>query len=100
MGTDIEDNKCGWLIVQALTRVSAEQRQVLEVGVSRHLLAVCSVRGGAISLKLLLVFMLQLLGVTTVTVYLPAVCGETAIRFHVTITRFHHSHSLFTSNVW
>ncbi|KAK2188089.1 hypothetical protein NP493_144g03004 [Ridgeia piscesae] len=30
VGTDIEDNKCGWLIVQALTRVSAEQRQVLE----------------------------------------------------------------------
>ena len=76
VGTDIEDNKCGWLIVQALTRVSAEQRQVLEVGVSCHLLAVCSVSGGAISLKLLLVFMLQLPGVTTVTVSLLAMCVE------------------------
>ncbi|KAJ1724382.1 Farnesyl pyrophosphate synthetase [Coemansia erecta] len=29
VGTDIEDNKCSWLVVQALDRVSAEQRQVL-----------------------------------------------------------------------
>jgi farnesyl diphosphate synthase len=29
IGTDIEDNKCGWLVVQALSRVSPAQRQVL-----------------------------------------------------------------------
>ncbi|XP_042296896.1 farnesyl pyrophosphate synthase [Sceloporus undulatus] len=30
IGTDIEDNKCSWLVVQCLKRVSAEQRRVLE----------------------------------------------------------------------
>lgn len=30
IGTDIEDNKCGWLVVQALARVSPAQRVVLE----------------------------------------------------------------------
>ncbi|KAJ3175898.1 Farnesyl pyrophosphate synthetase [Geranomyces variabilis] len=30
IGTDIEDNKCGWLIVQALERASAAQRKVLD----------------------------------------------------------------------
>nr|XP_060614130.1 farnesyl pyrophosphate synthase [Anolis sagrei ordinatus] len=30
VGTDIEDNKCSWLVVQCLKRVSAEQKQVLE----------------------------------------------------------------------
>lgn len=30
IGTDIEENKCGWLVVQALQRVSAEQRQIIE----------------------------------------------------------------------
>ncbi|KAJ3000156.1 Farnesyl pyrophosphate synthetase [Globomyces sp. JEL0801] len=30
IGTDIEDNKCGWLIVQALSRASEEQRKVLD----------------------------------------------------------------------
>lgn len=30
VGTDIEDNKCSWLIVQALDRASAEQRKVIE----------------------------------------------------------------------
>ena len=34
VGTDIEDNKCSWLIVQALKRVSPEQRKTLEVGVT------------------------------------------------------------------
>ncbi|KAJ2765476.1 Farnesyl pyrophosphate synthetase, partial [Coemansia nantahalensis] len=29
VGTDIEDNKCSWLIVQALDRVTPEQRQIL-----------------------------------------------------------------------
>ena len=31
IGTDIEDNKCGWLIVKALERASPEQRKLLEV---------------------------------------------------------------------
>lgn len=30
IGTDIEDNKCGWLIVQALDVASPEQRLILE----------------------------------------------------------------------
>ncbi|KAG8430886.1 hypothetical protein GDO86_019798 [Hymenochirus boettgeri] len=30
IGTDIQDNKCGWLVVEALKRVSPEQRKVLE----------------------------------------------------------------------
>ncbi|XP_060070259.1 farnesyl pyrophosphate synthase-like [Ylistrum balloti] len=30
IGTDIQDNKCSWLIVQALSRVTPEQRQTLE----------------------------------------------------------------------
>jgi farnesyl diphosphate synthase len=32
IGTDIQDNKCGWLVVQALARATPEQRKVLEVG--------------------------------------------------------------------
>jgi len=31
VGTDIEDNKCSWMIVQALARASHEQRAILEV---------------------------------------------------------------------
>ena len=30
VGTDIQDNKCSWLVVQALDRVTKEQRTVLE----------------------------------------------------------------------
>merc|ERR1712166_977249 len=30
IGTDIQDNKCGWLIVQALDRATPEQRKTLE----------------------------------------------------------------------
>ncbi|XP_041365410.1 farnesyl pyrophosphate synthase-like [Gigantopelta aegis] len=30
IGTDIEDNKCGWLIVQALLNVNETQRQILQ----------------------------------------------------------------------
>ncbi|KAM5129100.1 farnesyl pyrophosphate synthase-like isoform 3-T3 [Mantella aurantiaca] len=30
IGTDIQDNKCGWLVVEALKRVSPEQRKILE----------------------------------------------------------------------
>jgi farnesyl diphosphate synthase len=30
IGTDIQDNKCSWLVVQALERVTPEQRQLLE----------------------------------------------------------------------
>jgi len=32
VGTDIEDNKCSWLIVQALAIANHEQRAALEVG--------------------------------------------------------------------
>lgn len=31
IGTDIEDNKCSWLIVQALKKTTEEQKIVLEV---------------------------------------------------------------------
>jgi geranylgeranyl pyrophosphate synthase len=31
VGTDIQDNKCSWLIVQALQKVTEEQRLILEV---------------------------------------------------------------------
>lgn len=31
IGTDIEDNKCGWLIVQALSLANADQRKILDV---------------------------------------------------------------------
>jgi farnesyl diphosphate synthase len=34
VGTDIQDNKCGWLVVQALQRVNPAQRKILEV--SKH----------------------------------------------------------------
>jgi hypothetical protein len=30
VGTDIEENKCSWLVVQALARVTPEQRQLLQ----------------------------------------------------------------------
>lgn len=30
VGTDIEDNKCSWLIVQALEKATAEQRALIE----------------------------------------------------------------------
>lgn len=30
VGTDIQDNKCSWLVVQALERATPEQREVLE----------------------------------------------------------------------
>ncbi|XP_071495745.1 farnesyl pyrophosphate synthase-like [Diadema antillarum] len=30
IGTDIEENKCGWLVVQALQRVTPDQRKILE----------------------------------------------------------------------
>ena len=29
--TDIEDNKCSWLVVQALSRATADQQALLEV---------------------------------------------------------------------
>jgi len=32
VGTDIEENKCSWLIVQALQKISTEQMQILKVG--------------------------------------------------------------------
>ena len=33
VGTDIEEKKCSWLVVQALQRISAEQMQILKVGI-------------------------------------------------------------------
>ncbi|XP_076450051.1 farnesyl pyrophosphate synthase-like [Babylonia areolata] len=36
IGTDIQDNKCGWLVVQALQRASPEQRQVLQENYGQH----------------------------------------------------------------
>lgn len=34
VGTDIEDNKCSWLVVQALDHASPAQRAVIEVSLS------------------------------------------------------------------
>lgn len=31
VGTDIEENKCSWLVVQALSRITPEQRAMLQV---------------------------------------------------------------------
>lgn len=36
VGTDIEDNKCSWLIVQALQRATPEQKKVFEVRLSGY----------------------------------------------------------------
>lgn len=36
IGTDIQDNKCSWLVVQALGMVSAEQRVLLEENYGKH----------------------------------------------------------------
>ena len=52
VGTDIEDNKCSWLVVQALSRASDEQRSLLEVrpiivlAVIRDVMQLASVRFG------------------------------------------------------
>ena len=35
MGTDIQDNKCSWLVVQALDRASPEQRNMLKENYGR-----------------------------------------------------------------
>jgi farnesyl diphosphate synthase len=36
IGTDIQDNKCSWLVVQALLVVNRQQRKVLEENYGRH----------------------------------------------------------------
>jgi len=36
IGTDIQDNKCSWLIVQALLLVNAKQRKILEDNYGQH----------------------------------------------------------------
>jgi len=36
IGTDIQDNKCSWLINQALTKVTAEQRKTLDENYGQH----------------------------------------------------------------
>ncbi|KAH1184024.1 hypothetical protein KIL84_014640 [Mauremys mutica] len=38
IGTDIQDNKCSWLVVECLHRVSPEQRQLLEENYGQKLL--------------------------------------------------------------
>lgn len=37
IGTDIQDNKCSWLVVQCLQRATPEQRQILQVPQERTL---------------------------------------------------------------
>eukprot|EP00042_Codosiga_hollandica_P002957 m.12698 g.12698 ORF g.12698 m.12698 type:complete len:440 (+) comp17633_c0_seq2:30-1349(+) len=36
IGTDIQDNKCGWLVIQALRLCNADQRKLLEENYARH----------------------------------------------------------------
>eukprot|EP00898_Chlorokybus_atmophyticus_P002703 jgi/Chlat1/3433/Chrsp23S03759 len=36
VGTDIEDNKCSWLVVQALKRANPQQKQLLEENYGKH----------------------------------------------------------------
>ena len=36
IGTDIEDNKCSWLVVQALARVNPKQRELLEANYGEY----------------------------------------------------------------
>eukprot|EP01041_Mallomonas_annulata_P007126 gene7126-14494_t len=36
VGTDIQDNKCSWLVVQALKKATPEQRRVLEENYGKH----------------------------------------------------------------
>ena len=39
IGTDIQDNKCSWLICQALSRCTPEQKELLMVDISHCLLS-------------------------------------------------------------
>lgn len=34
IGTDIQENKCSWLVIQALKKATESQRQILEVHVT------------------------------------------------------------------
>lgn len=36
VGTDIQDNKCSWLVVQALDRATPQQRKTLEAHYGKH----------------------------------------------------------------
>lgn len=36
IGTDIQDNKCSWLVVQALNRVNSKQRKILQDNYGQH----------------------------------------------------------------
>lgn len=42
VGTDIEENKCSWLVVQALAKVSPEQKQLLQVRLGLRLWGYCN----------------------------------------------------------
>ena len=37
VGTDIEENKCTWLIVQALERVSRPQLEIIKVTINEFI---------------------------------------------------------------
>ena len=39
IGTDIEECKCGWLVVQALDRVTPQQREMLKVKFYNNLIS-------------------------------------------------------------
>lgn len=41
VGTDIEERKCSWLVVQALNRISDEQMQILKVKKSLYPMICC-----------------------------------------------------------
>lgn len=36
VGTDVQDNKCSWLVVQALARATPEQKALLKADYGRH----------------------------------------------------------------
>ena len=36
VGTDIQDNKCGWLVIKALERATPAQREILELNYGQH----------------------------------------------------------------
>lgn len=39
IGTDIQENKCSWLVIQALKKATESQREILEVHVLKFITA-------------------------------------------------------------